>query len=962
MSKICANCKSKFDEKERIPINLKCSHSLCLECHKNLKNNFGDDYCPICKKKSIKAYSSTKLFNSNDKNNKSYIKRPQIEKFKFPALNKNRRLSHAINYNNSKVNLKLNNNEINGTFPKIKLRRMSIDSTSLAIQEYKKKKKKSHNSLINNIKKINKSYDISIKNNEKEKINLDTKKSKLLEIHKKSISHYINHESSSELESYNKTQNNNNKTLNNYSKIKENNNNNNEIAKDKDNNIFFQHIINESCSIHVGKEIEFYCNTCSSLACSLCLIDFHNGHNFGLLYDVIDKIKININDADNILNELLHQNFNNQKKISLILNEINELNNNQNLFVKRSFDEIFNKLTQVQQTIIEEFNKKYSLEFKRIEKLQKILEEDINEIKRTKIVINEILKVFDTSSEVKALKQKKSYDNFLFWCNINIKRIFKNQKKVKNEMFVDPSFKPKSININELMNLLNSIEPKKIVYPALLKKNLTISDDSNIIIENNVNKNSNVNASNLKNNNSYSFMNQTQYYNFRNNYNLKKNYSDDLVLHVEMPMKTYEDYSNKNNRYSNLETFNNNSYNDNSQNIENNMNRYYIQKRMINYNQQNQNAIYSNNENISETNLGLSQKLPNSQSQVTPAQKLQQIYFNSNNNEEIDKFYNIMKMNNEIAIYCFTNLNCCLLYHIPSQNWRYIPYLNEISQQICFQKNSSICLIPNQRMIITGGYNSLSKEATDTVFQFDIYDINDIKLLKPMKIRRYSHCCIYLSNYVYCIGGYGYNEDKSNSSSSLIISLKSCEKYDIKRKEWKLIKELNSARACFGRCIYNNNIFVFGGYDNKNILSSIEKYEPITDIWITYHIKLPMKIAELGIININNKYIFILGGIDENKNLLDNVYIGRLDHNFVNYSWREGPKLICPRNVGNNVFYWNNYIYVIGGSSEGVCEKYNLLKQKWEMIKSYLNVFEDLRDEIKIKYFTSEINFNASMT
>ena len=429
-----------------------------------------------------------------------------------------------------------------------------------------------------------------------------------------------------------------------------------------------------------------------------------------------------------------------------------------------------------------------------------------------------------------------------------------------------------------------------------------------------------------------------------------------------MPMKTYEDYANKNNRYYNLETLNNNNYNDKFQNIENNMNRNYIQKGMINYNQQNQNIIYSNNENISEPNLGLLQQQSNSQLQVPSTQNQQQIYFNSNNNEEIDKFYNIMKMNNEMAIYCFTNLNCCLLYHIPSQNWRYIPYLNEISQQICDQKNSSICLIPDQRMVITGGLNSISKEATDTVFQFDIYDINDIKLLKPMKIRRYSHSCIYLSNYIYCIGGYGYNEDRSGSSSSLIISLKSCEKYDIKRKEWKLIKELNSARACFGRCIYNDNIFVFGGYDNKNILSSIEKYEPITDIWITYHIKLPMKIAELGIININNKYIFILGGIDENKNLLDNVYIGRLDHNFVNYSWREGPKLICPRNVGNNVFHWNNYIYVIGGSREGVCEKYNLLKQKWEMFKSYLNVFEDLRDEVKIKYFTSEINFNASMT
>jgi hypothetical protein len=336
------------------------------------------------------------------------------------------------------------------------------------------------------------------------------------------------------------------------------------------------------------------------------------------------------------------------------------------------------------------------------------------------------------------------------------------------------------------------------------------------------------------------------------------------------------------------------------------------------------------------------------------------INYNPKEKEAIDNFYKIMKMNNEIAVYCFTNLSCCLLYHIPSQDWKYIPYQNELSQKLMYQKYLSLCAIPEEKMIITGGYNILLKEITNTVFQINIYDINDIKPLQLMKYKRHSHSCIYLPDYVYCIGGYGYNDDIFNKTSSIIISLKSCERYNIKTKEWKIIKELNSARASFGSCIYNNNIFVFGGYDNENILSSIEKYEPITNIWITYHIKLPLKVAELGVINYNNKYIFLLGGIDENKNLLDSVYIGRLDHNFVKYSWREGPKLICPRNTNNNCFYLNNYIYVFGGSSEGICERYNFIKQKWEMIKSYLTIVNDLGFEQKIKYLSTQLSFNYS--
>ena len=198
----------------------------------------------------------------------------------------------------------------------------------------------------------------------------------------------------------------------------------------------------ENCSIHIGKEIEYYCNSCSSLACGICLIDFHNGHDFGLLSDAVDKIRMSISDADNILNELLYQSNNNKKLINILFNEINALKKEQEFFVTNSFKEIMNKLNDVKDAIIDEFDNKYNLEFTRVEKVLNIFEEDINEIKKTKSIINEIFNEFELVSEVKVLKQKKNYDNFLYWCNINIKRIYSNQKKVKNEIYIHPSIKP----------------------------------------------------------------------------------------------------------------------------------------------------------------------------------------------------------------------------------------------------------------------------------------------------------------------------------------------------------------------------------------------------------------------------------------------------------------------------------------------------------------------------------------
>ena len=956
MSKNCDNCKSVFNEKEHIPISLKCNHIICLECHKNIKNKLKEDYCPICKKKNKIKYDSTKFINIPN-NNALTSNKNTLKKFKFMTLDKNRRLSHAIHFND-KSRERLNNNKISNTLPKTqKFRKMTIDSTSQVIHEFKKRRKFSYN-INNNIINSNKILSgvnpiINNNLNNNEKNNIESKKSLLFQSFHKSMSHN-NQEESSELESFHY-----NKALNNISINKDNNN---EIKKENKNNLIKEDIP-EPCSIHIGKDIEFYCNNCSSLACSICLIDFHNGHNFGLLGDAIDKIRLNISDADNILNELLYQNNNNQKLLNMILNEINEYKSGQNLIVVKNFDEIIKKINQVKQSIIEEFDNKYNLELRRFEKFQSSLDEDVNEIKKTKMIINEIFKKLDISSEVKTLKEKNNYDNFLYWCNLNIKRLYKNQKNFKNDMFIDSSLKLIPININELMKLLNSINPKNIVYP-FLNNNINITNDINAS-QNKINKNRNI-SNIIKTSNSYSYNNQAHYNNYNSKNDIeennifKKTNSDDIVLQNKIQRKYYEEYNNQeNNKYYYNENYKNFHYNsDNLQNI--NINKNYYKNGSIQYNQnQNNKNIIFQNANNNEIILNNNNQRPISQSSISF--KNSQI-INYNSKDEIENFYKIMKINNEIAVYCFTNLNCCLIYHIPTQNWKYIPYQNELSQRISYQKYSSVCLIPEEKMIITGGYNTISKEITNIVFQINIYDVNDIKLLQSMKIQRYSHSCIYLSNYVYCIGGYGYNNDKSNQSSSIVVSLKSCERYNIKTKEWKIIKELNSARACFGSCIYNNNIFVFGGYDNKNILSSIEKYEPITNIWITYHIKLPIKIAELGVINFNNKYIFLLGGIDENKNLLDNVYIGRLDHNFVKYSWREGAKLICPRNTRNNCFYLNNFIYVFGGSSEGICERYNFIKQEWEMIKSYLTIINDLGYEHKIKYLSSELSFNYSLT
>ena len=141
---------------------------------------------------------------------------------------------------------------------------------------------------------------------------------------------------------------------------------------------------------------------------------------------------------------------------------------------------------------------------------------------------------------------------------------------------------------------------------------------------------------------------------------------------------------------------------------------------------------------------------------------------------------------------------------------------------------------------------------------------------------------------------------------------------------------------------------------NEKILSSIEKYDIYNNTWITYHIKLPEKLAKTGLINFNNE-ILILGGITENYNVSNKVYSIKIDGK--NNEWKFDSEMICRRATSASSFYWDGFIYVLGGSSEGICEKYDLSTGKWEIFESYFSSIKEYKIDGTIKNFCCCLNY-----
>ena len=62
---------------------------------------------------------------------------------------------------------------------------------------------------------------------------------------------------------------------------------------------------------------------------------------------------------------------------------------------------------------------------------------------------------------------------------------------------------------------------------------------------------------------------------------------------------------------------------------------------------------------------------------------------------------------------------------------------------------------------------------------------------------------------------------------------------------------MNTARAFHTACgIQNQYAYIFGGLSDYQILNTIEKYDIITDTWISLYFKLPTPLAKLASVSL----------------------------------------------------------------------------------------------------------------
>lgn len=222
----------------------------------------------------------------------------------------------------------------------------------------------------------------------------------------------------------------------------------------------------------------------------------------------------------------------------------------------------------------------------------------------------------------------------------------------------------------------------------------------------------------------------------------------------------------------------------------------------------------------------------------------------------------------------------------------------------------------NKKIYVMGGryYDNTNWIYNTSAEKYNISN-NTWTNISSMTTPRADFQAFVFNNNIYVAGGY-----------TTGIQLSSCEKYDTLLNNWTPMADMNFPRYHYQLIELNNKFYAIGGFDGTGFSNSVEEYDPIANIWV---LKAPMNKdrANFSAVVYNGK-IYVFGGQTDsgNTNTVE-VYDPILNI----WSFRSSMNEIRLNSAAQSL---NNRIYVIGGwdgtKYSATTEIYNPILDTWQ--------------------------------
>ncbi|GMS90871.1 hypothetical protein PENTCL1PPCAC_13046, partial [Pristionchus entomophagus] len=213
----------------------------------------------------------------------------------------------------------------------------------------------------------------------------------------------------------------------------------------------------------------------------------------------------------------------------------------------------------------------------------------------------------------------------------------------------------------------------------------------------------------------------------------------------------------------------------------------------------------------------------------------------------------------------------------------------------------------------------------------EFYDTvaNEWRLIPNIPSKRTLMASGVIDGKIYVAGG----TDEVNPLSTL-------ETYDPSLQVWSLLTSLTRERSAAASSVHDGQLYVFGGYNTTQFLNDGECYDPTVDSWFPI---CPMKYKRAGAaaVILNGK-IYIVGGHDGRKSLRE---VERYDT--ANDTWTTVSSMKTPRALATltlscgKLFVMGGYDSLVIGRIHKVTsmEMYNPEKDIWETMENMNNYY-----------------------
>mmetsp|Transcript_42495 Transcript_42495/g.40743 ORF Transcript_42495/g.40743 Transcript_42495/m.40743 type:complete len:662 (+) Transcript_42495:374-2359(+) len=638
--------------------------------------------------------------------------------------------------------------------------------------------------------------------------------------------------------------------------------------------------------------------------------------------EMSNSLKQNVVDLRKMIDNTKRLIDENSKLVEQVQEELQRLMDQQLSNIHAGFEELFRKLEEKRHEIIIEFEKKYKKETQRFITKQNLIAVNSEEVVNIEGIFDELVQFLESSNDAQVLQKISEITTFLYKSFTDLDLITKNQVTQKGEIYIDTNFKPLSLNVRKAMEIVKKFE---MIWPSMDQKNqfkvFGMQDGDSRMYK------AGHRSQELSNQDEIDSHRRNQE-TFEDGYSTisqqKPGRSTDegtpqkkklassagipksILSKSKIPAPKVGSKSRKGEKGSFMkgpsgdDSFIGSAKIANVKIAEPEPDQIYYKK--------------GKKTKVSNINVGDNQSEIKSEKQLDSDVKLM--------DEVVDETFDTNK------IYCFGDNQLLLQFNVGAMQWWSMAFENNSAYDGSLKYMSS-CAV-DKKIFLTGGCFVSNGYPSSICFEMQTRSLTQPVKKKNMLMKRYAHVSLYLNGFLYCLGGFSHKD----LLNEVPATLGSCEKYSVLDNQWAYLATMNESRAFSSAVALENQfIYVFGGLHDLQVLSTIEKYDSVCDSWVSVYFKLPIPLAKHGAAVIDNHSVLICGGMSsEMDHPVHDVYC--LDLQKIKWSKRASmlSGRIIPR---GGLAYSNGFVFAFGGNPDGICERYNFARNKWQKIPSY---------------------------